>query len=329
MDHAILAGLIVGGLILLAYGGDWVVDGGVGIAKNLGVTPLVVGIVFLGFATSIPELFTSLNAALDGAPGIALGNVVGSNIANLLLIAGVASALAVTKVRRSMVYRDGGFVLASSGLLVFILMYYNVVDETSAAILLALLAVYLVTSIVYGRYKALKSAKIETQEPESDLTVGGSFLWFAIGIGATFLGAKMLVVGAKDVALTLGVSEAAVGLTIVAFGTSLPELAAAIAAGRKNQPELIVGNVLGSNVFNVGAVIGLTAMITPLERPTELSEFHFIAMMLGTLLMLVLAHRGGKLSRFEGFVLLSCYVLYIGAIAYYPELRVGVEPTTL
>ena len=331
MEYAILAGLIVGGLILLSYGGDWVVDGGVGLAKNLGVTPLVIGIVFLGFATSVPELFTSLNGALRGSPGVALGNVVGSNIANLLLIAGVTAALAATKVRRSMIYRDGGFVLASSGLLVFFLFYFGYVDRTLGAVLLALLAVYLITSIVYGRYKAIKAAEAgnAVEVPESDLGTGAAFLWFAIGISATFAGAFMLVEGAVGIARSQGVSEALIGLTIVAFGTSLPELAAAIAAGRRNQPELIVGNVLGSNVFNVGAVVGVTAMIQPMSRPMDLSVFDVSVMMLGTMLMLFLAHRGRQLSRFEGFTLLLCYVLYIAAIALYPELRSGVEPTVL
>lgn len=336
MDFAILAALIVGGLLLLSYGGDWVVDGGVGLAKALGVAPLVIGIVFLGFATSLPELFTSLNAALKGSPGVALGNVVGSNIANLLLIAGVTSALAATKVRRSMVYRDGGFVLVSSGLLAALLYWAGGVDAFWGVILLAFLSVYLVVSLVYGRIKALRAAAkreatekaglsaafaSEVEEPESELNGPTALLWFAIGIAGTFAGAYALVQGALGLAEALGISESLIGLTLIAFGTSLPELATAIAAGRRGQPELVVGNVLGSNVFNVGAVIGVSALVAPLATPPDFHPFNLLYMMGGTMLMLVLAHRGRQLSKLEGFVLLLGYFVYIGALAAYPELR--------
>lgn len=334
MEYAYLAALIVGGLVLLAYGGDWIVDGGVGLAKALGLTPLVIGIVFLGFATSIPELFTSLNGALKGSPGVALGNVIGSNIANLLLIAGVTAALAATQVRRSMIYRDGGFVLLSSGLLAFLILWVGGVSAYAGFGLLMVLAVYLVVSLVYGRIKALKAAEKKAaaiangeppvEEPDSELTGGAATIWFIIGISATFAGAYMLVEGAVGLARAQGVSESLIGLTIVAFGTSLPELAAAIAAGRKGQPELIVGNVLGSNVFNVGAVVGVTAMVAPLNAPPDLIQSDLWVMMVGTALMLLLAHRGKQLSRFEGVVLLSCYVAYIAFVAFNPEMRVSV-----
>ncbi|MEM9725189.1 MAG: calcium/sodium antiporter [Pseudomonadota bacterium] len=348
MEYLLLFSAIAFGLALLAFGGDWVVDGGEGLAKTLGVTPLVIGVVFLGFATSLPELFTSLQGALQGAPGVALGNVVGSNIANVLLIAGVASALAATRVRRTMIFRDGGFVFGTSLALVALLLTQTEIGFVAGAGLFATLIIYLIVALATeGARKARSERKLEERlaearkarregHPATALKIeeaaraggaddddddedapalqgGQAFLWFGIGVGATIAGSYLLVYGAVELASQLGVSESLIGLTVVAFGTSLPELAAAIAAGVKGKPELAVGNVLGSNVFNVGAVVGVTAMVTPLATPPELLTFDVYAMLMATLLMLALAFHNRQLARWEGAVLLTTYVAYIAA----------------
>ena len=307
MDYGMTAVLIAGGLALLALGGDFVVRGGVGLARALGVTPLVIGVVFLGFATSLPELFTSLQGVLQGSPGVALGNVVGSNIANLLLIAGVASAIATTKVRRLMIWRDGMFVLGSSMALVALLLTQESIGRLAGAGLLAVLITYLVVALATE-----KKSDFEEEEAPTDGAVA-AVAFFVLGVAATIGGAYALVSGAVSLARDLGAPESLIGLTVVALGTSLPELAAAIAAGIRRQPELAVGNVLGSNVFNVCAIVGLTAMARPIETPNELVNFDVWAMLAATLVMLFFAYNNRQLSRTEGAALLLCYVLYIGA----------------
>ncbi|MEL6978939.1 MAG: calcium/sodium antiporter [Pseudomonadota bacterium] len=300
----VMAVLILGGLALLAFGGDAVVRGGVGLARVMRVSPVIIGVVLLGFGTSMPELVTSVQAALSGSEGIALGNVVGSNLSNLLLITGVAAAFFTAQVARVSILRDGFFMLASTSALIW-LMFEDRIDRVTGGALLAALACYLVVAVATER----KTEPDDQEAPASALVAGVLFL---IGIAATVLGARFLVDGGVQLAATLGAEESLIGLTVIAVGTSLPELAATIAAALRGRSDLAIGNVIGSNVFNVCAIVGVTALIAPIPAPPELLTFDVWAMLAASVLMLAMAWAKGGLSRAEGLVLLLCYVLYLG-----------------
>lgn len=297
--------LIVVGLALLALGGYLVVGAGVGLAKAFNLSPLVIGVVFLGFGTSLPEMLVSLRAALAGAPGVSIGNVVGSNIANLLLIAGVGAAIMHAKIGALTLWRDGGYVLlATIGLAALLLLLPRLGAEQGYGLLAALL-VYILIALVSGRPQ-------EGEELDDFVTHNILILlgMFGAGVAATLYGAGFLVEGAVLVAARFGVSESLIGLTIVAIGTSLPELAATVAAALRRQPTMALGNVLGSNVFNICAIIGVTAVVKPIDVPTDI-EFDVWAMLAGTALFLVLAATCRELTRKEGFLLLLGYGAYM------------------
>lgn len=301
--------LIIAGLVLLGLGGELVVRGGVGVARALRVSPLIIGVVLMGFGTSLPELVTSLRAAMAGSPGVAVGNVVGSNIANLLLIAGVAAALTGAAASRKMIWRDGLAMLLSSAALVWLL-YQNGLDRIAGVALLGALVVYLVIAVATERRGGSAAEMDDGAALKGGALVG--LLVFAVGVAATVLGAGWLVDGAIALAREFGATETLIGVTIVAIGTSLPELAAAVAAAIRRQPEMAVGNVLGSNVFNVCAIVGVTAVVTDVPTPPEILTFDVWAMLAASVLMLVLAGSWRRLSRGEGLILLLCYLAFLG-----------------
>ncbi|MCO6382217.1 MAG: calcium/sodium antiporter [Vannielia sp.] len=294
---------LAAGLALLILGGELLLRGAVALSLRLGLSPLFIGLTVVGFGTSTPELFTSLQATFSGAPDIALGNVIGSNIANALLILGAAALMAPMAVRRAALYRDGIAVmlatLACTGLALT-----GSFTPLSGVLLLAGLAAYLLL--------AWKTESAEAPEPlPQALPPLAALALTAGGIALTLLGARFLVSGAVELATTLGVSEAVIGLTIVAVGTSLPELVTSIMAARKGQPELALGNVLGSNIYNILGILGATALLSPAPLDASAMVPDALAMLAATTLMLVLATTGWRITRTEGGLLLAPYAAYL------------------
>ncbi|MFD1342537.1 calcium/sodium antiporter [Litorisediminicola beolgyonensis] len=295
--------LIAAGLPALLFGGEWLVSGAVTVAQRLRVSPLVIGLTLVGFGTSMPELITSLRAASLGSPGIALGNVVGSNIANILLILGLAAAIRPVAVDRSALRRDGGWVLAAA-LAVAALSLLPMIGRGAGLALVLALGLFLWT--------ALRSGSVEAAPDEAQGTLPGALMRFGLGLALVLSGAVMLVEGAIGIARAAGVSETVIGLTLVAVGTSLPELVTSVVAARRGHGAVALGNVLGSNVFNVLGILGVTALALPLPVDEQIARLDVWVMLAATLVLLVFCHSGARLSRREGWALLLGYVAYLG-----------------
>lgn len=298
---------IIGGLIGLLVGGEYLVRGSVSIAQKLRISPMVVSLTLIGFGTSTPELVTSIQAALKGAPGIAVGNVVGSNIANILLIIGIAALITPIAVHAPSFKRDGLSLIAATALCVGIVIY-GVIGPLVGLVFLALLALYLVATIYWGQATEAEGVGSPAAAPH----LGPAVVMILGGIAVTILSARYLVDGAISVASGLGVSEAVIGLTIVAVGTSMPELATSAIAARKGQVEVALGNVIGSNIFNILGILGATVLVRPLVVPAEISSFDIWVMAGATLTLCWVAISGWKISRLEGLVLIFSYAVYLG-----------------
>ena len=294
--------LFVVGLLGLFFGGEYLVRGASSIARRFGISPLVIGLTIVGFGTSAPELLVSVNAALAGQPAIAIGNVLGSNIANILLILGVSAVIAPLIIPARQLARDLAFMLLATGA-IWVMLLDGMVTRLEGGLLIAGLAVFLYMAFSAGSVPQEEDA-VETSVPKSALmTVGGLVL--------LVIGAHFLVDSASTIARTYGISEAVIGLTIVAVGTSLPELATSVIAAFRRQTEIAVGNVVGSNIFNIFSILGITALITPI--PAE-ARFAMIDMpwVAGTAVGLsVLAIWLGGLPRLAGAGLLAAYGVYL------------------
>lgn len=305
---------LAGGFVLLVLGGESLVRGSVATARRMGVSSLLIGLTLVGFGTSTPELVTSVNAALVGSPGIAVGNVVGSNIVNILLILGLAMVIRPVQARPEAFYRDGSM-LALSTLACVAVCLVGVLDGLAGTALVTLLAAYVVFTYWKERTQPDASAAMHASEAESKSPPLPSMwlsLVFAIGgIVLTILGAQLLVDNAIVLARSLAVSETTIGLTIVAVGTSLPELVTSVLASWRNQSEVALGNVVGSNIFNVLGVLGITALVQPVVIPAQILDFDLWVMLGVTALLLVFAVTGWCLTRTEGLIFLGLYAAYL------------------
>ena len=299
---------IIAGLIGLLIGGTLLVQAAVAIAVRLGVSPLLIGLVLVGFGISTPELLTSLSAALAGAPGIATGNVVGSNIANILLILGLTALLRPMVLARDVLLRDGIAMVLASVVMVPMLLSGNV-GRIEGAILCALLAAYLLYSIRSGSPVADDLPNVAQAA-----LMGRSIILFTAGLGLTLLGAHLLVSGASGYARLYGISEAVIGVTIVAVGTSLPELVTSLIAARKGQSDLALGNIVGINIFNIFGILGTTALVHPLEVPDVIAGFDQWVMLTATVAVLVFGLVFGRLSRLVGRAFVLAYEAYLLAL---------------
>jgi cation:H+ antiporter len=308
MDTALL---IVGGLLGLVFGGDLLVRGAVDLARRIGLSPLIIGLTLVGFGTSTPELVTSLQAAFVGSPGIAVGNVVGSNIANILLILGVASLLAPVVIDQAAFKRDGTVLVLSTLMCLGAALFGRFTPAIGVFFVLTLIA-YLVFTVSKERQAGVTQPETEVVGGRSVQTgnVWKDLAFVAAGLTLTILGARFLVFGAIDVAQAFRVSETVIGLTIVAVGTSLPELVTTIAAARRNQSDIAFGNIVGSNIFNVLFILGATALIHPIAVPASIAKFDIWVMTGATTLLLLMAVRRWRINRVEGGVLLGAYVAY-------------------
>jgi cation:H+ antiporter len=296
---------IIGGLIGLIIGGEYLVRGAVIIAQKFKISPMIIGLTLVGFGTSTPELVTSVQAALNDAPGIAIGNVVGSNIANILLILGIAAIITPIAVSKPSFKRDGTILVIATALCVGVVLYGSM-GRVIGASFLFLLAAYLVGTIYF--YQGI-SENEDIDAPSTNL--GIAVLKMLAGLAVTIFGAKFLVDGAISVASGLGVSEAVIGLSVVAVGTSMPELVTSVIAARKGQVEVALGNVIGSNIFNILGILGATVLVKPLVVPTEIAALDIWIMAAATLAMCWVAIIGWKISQREGLLLVTAYVVYI------------------
>ncbi|MBH1945508.1 calcium/sodium antiporter [Erythrobacter sp. YJ-T3-07] len=318
--------ILIAGLVLLVVGGELLVRGAVAIAGKLGVSPLMIGLTIVGMGTSMPELAASVQAALAGSPGIALGNIVGSNIANSMLILGVAALLAPIAVARGTLWRDGGVgVLAVVALLALGLT--TGLGREAGLTLIALMVGYLVLAYRQEKRAAAHSAAfdkataLENIDPALDTQTQRQSGW---GVSTAFLlaglvcivgGGTLLVNAAVTIAREFGMSETLVGLTIVAVGTSLPELVTSAVAALRKQSEVALGNVLGSNIYNVLFIGGVTGTIAPTTVPESILGFDLPLLIAVSLGVMAMAWTGARLSRIEGVALVAGYALYIAFTA--------------
>lgn len=317
MTQSIL--LVAGGLVLLSLGGELLVRGAVGMAARLGISPLLAGLTIVGFGTSTPELATSVQAALAGSPGIAVGNVVGSNIANILLILGVSALILPLGVNPASFKRDslamGGAALLCTGAVLL-----GVIGALTGVVLLASLVGYV--WYAYKSESATHDAEAQRHEheaedrpvpPDTGPAVLGAMI--VAGLAAAIFGAGWLVDGATVLASAAGVSESVIGLTVVAVGTSLPELIACVVAVIRKHEDVALGNVVGSNIYNILGILGGTAIITPIAVPAEIAQIDIWVLLGVTALLIVQLRSGWRLSRIEGAVLLALYCGYTAFLA--------------
>ncbi len=302
--------LIIGGLIFLIIGGNWLLKSAVALSLKLSIPKIVIGMTVVSFATSAPELIVSLNAALNGSPDLALGNVIGSNIANLGLVLGITLLLGEIKVQKSFYNTNWPFMIMASLLLYLFLGFDNIIVRYEGIILFTLLILFLFYLLRFE-----KSNEIEELTDEKDsLPVFKIVLFLIIGGFSLWVGSELLVFGATSLAQEFGVSERVIAVTIVSFGTSIPELATSIIAALNKEKAISLGNLLGSNIFNILAVLGITSIITPVELFDQGLLTNDIFWMLGIsflLLPLVMLSKRNQLSRRDGVILLIIYCAFI------------------
>lgn len=318
-----VAASILGGLLILVAGGELLVRGAVRLATSLGISPLVVGLVLVGFGTSSPELVTSLLAAFRGSSGIAIGNVVGSNICNILLILGAAATISAIPVSRSSFIRDGVALAGASAVLLGIVLAGEV-GRLAGSVLLLAMAFYIAT--VYQQEKKASGPGPLPGSQEATALFGrrvsvGRIVFdgglFSLGLLMVFVGARFLVDGSISMAQAFGISDAVIGLTVVAIGTSLPELVASVMAALRGQAALGFGNVIGSNLYNILCIVGVTAVVHPLEVPEEIVRFDIWVMLGATALLFLFTLTEWKIRRSEGAFMLATYFAYMGWLVLY------------
>ncbi|MBL1404571.1 MAG: calcium/sodium antiporter [Rhizobiales bacterium] len=306
---------LIAGLAVLVVGGDILVKGAVGLAEKMQIPALIIGLTVVAFGTSAPELFISLKAALDGASGLAIGNVVGSNITNILLVMGIPALLAPTVCDEDGISRNLNMMIGFT-LIFMVMLYHDELSRFDGFALLMLLGLYLYSQVRIARQKkaqGIKEVEADYHDevstvPTSNLVIGALL---AIGIVLLPLGAELTVTGARSIAQDWGISDAVIGLTVVALGTSLPELATAIVATLRGNTSLAVGNVVGSNIFNIGSIMGITALVQPMEVDASILRVDIWIMLACALLLAGLAHWKVKLGKLVGFVLTGLYAIYI------------------
>ncbi|MFI9651963.1 calcium/sodium antiporter [Guyparkeria halopsychrophila] len=305
---------VLAGLVLLVWSADRFVDGAAASARHLGMSPLLIGMVIMGFGTSAPELVVSVMASLDGNPGIALGNAYGSNIANIALILGLTAVIAPIAVHSQVIRRELPILLAVTAVAA-LQVYDGEITRVEAIVLLVLLVVLLGWNIYQGRRGEVDAlgGEVEKDLDAHSMPMKKALIWVGVGLLLLVVSSRLLVWGAVDIAQFFGVSDLVIGLTVVAIGTSLPELASSIAAIRKGEHDMALGNVIGSNLFNTLGVVGLAGVIHPMVAEPAVFTRDMLVMGALTLALFVFAYgfRGpGRINRIEGGLLLVAFVAY-------------------
>lgn len=305
------------GLALLVWSSDIFIDSAASIAQHLNIAPLIIGVVVLGFGTSAPEMLVAILASLDNSPGLAIGNVVGSNIANIGLILGITAIVSPIVIKSSLLKREFPILLAISVIGIF-LMLDNDLDMTDGYILIVLLMVVMTWMIYANRTinptDPLSDENLEELKEHPKMGLSKSWGLLLTGLVILILSAKMMVWGAVEIAHFFQVPDVIIGLTIIAIGTSLPELAAAINAAKKGKADLMIGNIIGSNLFNLLAVMSMPALIAPslIENTTLLIDYPIMLALTVAMLLVALPRKGNAvITKFEGSLLLISFVSYM------------------
>ncbi|GGW65743.1 cation:H+ antiporter [Winogradskyella epiphytica] len=307
--------LVLAGLALLVVGGDFLVRASVGLSFKLKLSKLVIGMTVVSFATSAPELLVSLHAALDGVSDIALGNVIGSNVANIGLVLGITAIISPLGVDKDFYKLNWPMMMILSFALYYFLKNDNVLTALEGGIMLAALIIFLVILIRSSR----KSNKANLEDVDDSLAVVSNFkiaVWLLIGAAGLYFGSDWLVQGAKQLALAIGISDYAISVTVIAIGTSVPELAASVIAALKKEKALSLGNLIGSNIFNIAAVLGLTSIIKPIvvnpATPEILSTNIFWMIGFAAILIpMIIIPKRFEIGRLKGMILFGAYLLFI------------------
>ncbi len=306
--------ILILGLTILILGGELLVRGSSSIALKAKISPLVVGLTIVAFGTSAPELLISVKAALAGSPDMTMGNVVGSNICNLALVLGLTALMGPIKVNADSIKIDWPVAMGSSLMLYFLLKARPKLDLWTGLLFLTVLATYTIFIIMKSRREtkaqamAMEEGAIDlperTKGPYRDIT------YILLGCLGLYYGSDWFVGGARDMAMLLGVSERVIGITVLALGTSLPELVTAIVAAVKGETDLAVGNLMGSNIFNILSILGITSLITPIEVSEEIVRYDLLAMILITIVIFPMMLYKRVMGRISGAILLLLYVYY-------------------
>jgi len=310
---------ILGGLAALYFGAEWLIKGASSLALQLGMTPLTAGLTVVAFGTSSPELVVSLTAALKGSGDIALGNVVGSNIFNIAVILGVTAAIVPLRVEFQLLKFDTPFMIGAT-LLFLWLVRDRMIDRWEAVVLVGLLVTYIIMNLRLARRQVTPAVAAEYDvELASLATQAKDPLWknlVVIGLGLVLLiaGSQSFVGGAVTIARSFEISEAIIGLTIVAAGTSLPELASSLVAAMRRQADIAIGNIVGSNIFNLLAIVGFTGSITGTIRGPGIANSDLWVMILFSVALLPVLWTGARIARSEGLLLLGGYGWYLFSI---------------
>ena len=307
----VIAILIIGGLILLYFGADWLVQGAVTISLHFGLSPLIVGLTVVALGTSLPEALVSVQASINNQGGIALGNVIGSNILNIALILGLSAMLQPLKVDSHLVKADVPLLVASSFLLIVLLEDFHI-SRMEAALLIIGIVFYVCGNIMTVKRTSTSENEIEGIEIPEDTSKNllRDIGILILGLIALAFGSNILVSGAVDLARIWGLSEALIGLTIVSIGTGTPELATALMAAYRNTADIAIGNAVGSNLFNILFVVGIAGLVAPMDA-TGINSSDLYVMFGLTVLLLPTVWTGMVLDRKEGFLFLAVYVAYI------------------
>lgn len=302
---------IIFGLGLLIAGGDELVDGAVGIAKKAKLSPMIIGLTIVAFGTSAPELLVSIQAAMGGNPGIALGNVIGSNVANIALILGITALIQPIPVAGRTIKIDAPFLVFATIALTTISFLFGALTRLEGIIGLLMLFIFVGYQIVLTKRETTKQSADDESETGSISPLWKSVVALVLGISFLKLGAELLVNGAVSIASSLGVDDRIIGLTIVAIGTSLPELFASVIAARKGSVDMAVGNVVGSNLFNIMCVLCASCAITPIAAIPAGFTTDCIWMLALTLLIWFQLRTDYRLTRLEGIILITLYFIFI------------------
>ena len=305
MDMLLQFGLLVVGFFMLGKGADWFVEGAASIATRFGIPQLVIGLTIVAMGTSTPEAAVSLAAALKGSADITIGNVVGSNILNVLVILGVSAAIIRLKVAKSTIKIEIPFMIMVSALL-----YVQGLDGVVTLMDGALLAAVFVGYLLYLYIFTKQAGPVEDTEEVAGYPIGQALLWTAAGLALIMFGSNVTVGAATEIATYAGLSERFIGLTIVALGTSLPELFTSVTAARKGNADIAIGNIVGSNIFNILFVVGFSALITPVAF-SKAFEFDMWVALGSSLALLIFVLPTKALERWGGFAMLASYAAYL------------------
>jgi len=314
------------GLILLIWGADRFVNGAAAIARNLGVAPLMIGLTIVAFATSAPEVLVSVVAALRGEPDLAVGNAIGSNIANIGLVLGTVALFRPIELKSATLRREMPALLAVS-LLTVALFLDSQLNRVDGFVLLTGLVIVVIWLVRLGLRTSSTDplqADFEAEIP-SNMNMRLAIFWLIVGIASLLFGAQLLVDGAIEIARSVGVSEVVIGITLVAVATSLPELAVSLVSAIRGEYGLAIGNIVGSNIFNLLAVIGVAAVIQPAILPPSVLSLHIFVMVAFTLVLFAMTYEydgRGTISRFEGFALVVAFLAY-DAYVVAQNVRIG------